>query len=660
MRFNVTLLTLATCAILGAQSVPNFIPPVTYVTDPTLSPLTPVTDWSAAADFNGDGFVDLIAADNRLFDNNLGFSILFAKPTGGYGLPVFKNLGFVVNVARSADFNRDGKADALVLGPSGFFVLLGDGAGGFAAPARVALPVLPGPGSNVAIGDFNHDGIPDIVAPGDGGFGVAMGVGDGTFRDATLYRQPTGSAFVMTADFNHDGHLDFAGPGGSIGGVTYLGNGDGTFRDPVSTIYINPNSVVGDFNNDGFPDFAMITAQARQEGSAYAITITRGWGDGTFSIYSNYVLGTPMSHLVAADFNGDGNLDLVTSALIDGQRRLTLFTGDGTSVVNRDPVSFPLPTSGVLFGADLDRNGSTDVIVSYYRQFDVFRSTRGNPPLLAQISLNPPSVVGGTVSTGTVSLGGIAPAGGVTLTLASDNPAAFFLAGPTVTIPAGISSATFQITSSPVAAATNVNISASGNFVTQSAGLGVVPGYSLSALTLTPASQYGIFTATGTVTLSGPADGSANISLISANSALATVPASVVVPPGASSADFSITLRPVTANTVVNISASLGGVTRTTPVTILKPADTVVITKAEFTVKIAQLKVEATSTSAAATITVYNTATGALLGTLSPGGGGKYSGTFTIGGNLALTAANPNVTINSSLGGTNTTAAKLK
>jgi hypothetical protein len=58
-----------------------------------------------------------------------------------------------------------------------------------------------------------------------------------------------------------------------------------------------------------------------------------------------------------------------------------------------------------------------------------------------------------------------------------------------------------------------------------------------------------------------------------------------------------------------------------------------------------QLRVEATSTNASATLTVWNAATGALIGTLSNAGGGKYTGTFTV------SPAVLSISVKSSLGG---------
>jgi hypothetical protein len=57
--------------------------------------------------------------------------------------------------------------------------------------------------------------------------------------------------------------------------------------------------------------------------------------------------------------------------------------------------------------------------------------------------------------------------------------------------------------------------------------------------------------------------------------------------------------------------------------------DTVAITRAEYRTSNAQLRVEATSTNATATLQVFVTSSGQLIGTLSNDGGGRFRGRFS-------------------------------
>jgi hypothetical protein len=494
-----------------------------------------------------------------------------------------------------------------------------------------------------------------VVFAGDLGYAVVLGTGTGTFGRATLFRETTTSFGALVGDFNNDGTDDFTGTGG-IFGHTYLGNGDGTFRGPIDAgaAAQSGNGISGDFNGDGNIDFVIPSATPRQDGSNYGFKIAVGAGDGTFSAYIGYVLSqNPIGNPIVGDFNADGLADLAIQ--VNGQ--LHVMTGDRLRWLAGDLYTSPYVNPGMLFGADLDGNGSTDLVVGNSRDFTVFRNTHGVPALLAQVTLSPAFAIGGRSTSGLVQLGGPAPAEGAVVTLTSSNPALASVPA-TVTVAAGAASATFDIATSAVDAAGAATVTAAFNGVEQAAALSVLPAYTLTGLSINPGSQYGIFTVQGTLTLSNPADTSAVVQLSSANPAVASVPASVTVPAGATSVDFTIALRAVTADTLVTITATRGDVSLNAPITVLKPADTVAITRALLTQKISELRVEATSTSATATINAYNAATGALLGTLDNAGGGKYKGAFFLF--VPANAPAPSIVLKSSLGGTTSAVAQLK
>jgi Domain of unknown function (DUF4082)/Putative Ig domain/Bacterial Ig domain len=189
---------------------------------------------------------------------------------------------------------------------------------------------------------------------------------------------------------------------------------------------------------------------------------------------------------------------------------------------------------------------------------------------LSSISVNPTGVTGGNSSTGTVTLSGLAPAGGAQVLLSSSNTGAAQVP-PSVTVFAGGTSATFTVSTSAVAAVTPVAISASYGGVTQTALLTVGPP-SLSSFAVNPTSVIGgTQSSTGTVTLSGPAPvGGAQVTL-SSNNGAASVSSSVIVPAGATSATFTVSTSVVAMVTPVAISASYGGVTQTATLTVTPP-----------------------------------------------------------------------------------------
>jgi hypothetical protein len=168
-------------------------------------------------------------------------------------------------------------------------------------------------------------------------------------------------------------------------------------------------------------------------------------------------------------------------------------------------------------------------------------------------------------------------------------------------------------------------------------------------LALSPASVIGGNSSTATVTISEPAPaGGAEVAIYSSTPTVAGVPASVVIPEGETSVSFQVVTSPVTATGGVMITATYGGAGASAMLTITPSTtvDQVGIIKVQYdSRKGGQLKVEAVSSSPTAKLSVLKTSTGALIGNLTRGKNGRYTGTFTVG-------SNPNtITIVSDQGG---------
>lgn len=89
------------------------------------------------------------------------------------------------------------------------------------------------------------------------------------------------------------------------------------------------------------------------------------------------------------------------------------------------------------------------------------------------LEINPSGVIGGLPSTGTVTMTGLSPAGGVNVNLSSDGTEATVPA--TVNVPQGSNQKQFQISTTSVAVITGRTISASANGVTKTAMILVYP-----------------------------------------------------------------------------------------------------------------------------------------------------------------------------------------
>ena len=168
------------------------------------------------------------------------------------------------------------------------------------------------------------------------------------------------------------------------------------------------------------------------------------------------------------------------------------------------------------------------------------------------VSISPSTVTGGTTTTGTVTLTAVAPSTGTVVSLFSSDPST--TVPPTLLIPAGSISATFPITTSAVVANTSVSVSASMNGHSANYGLVVAAPNLIGLGYLGPTTLVGGSSITTTVTLNGPAPATGITVALSSNSASATVPSSVYIQPGSTTATFVIQTKLVTTTTNVTIT----------------------------------------------------------------------------------------------------------
>ncbi len=273
----------------------------------------------AAADFNGDGKIDLAVANNGSSD----VTILMGNGAGGFaptaGSPVGVGAG-PFGIA-AADLNLDGKADLATAnsGSSDVTILMGNGAGGFAPAAGSPVGVGAGP-FGIAVADLNLDGKADIATANNGSDDVTILLGNGAGGFAAAAGSPvaagSGPLSITVADFNGDGKPDLATANSGSDDVTILiGNGTGGFAPSAGSpagAGSSPSAVVmADFNHDGRPDLAV----ANNVGDS--VTVLLGDGSGSFVQPPGSPFGTGSGPypLAAADFNLDGSPDLAAADL---------------------------------------------------------------------------------------------------------------------------------------------------------------------------------------------------------------------------------------------------------------------------------------------------------------------------------------------------------
>lgn len=175
---------------------------------------------------------------------------------------------------------------------------------------------------------------------------------------------------------------------------------------------------------------------------------------------------------------------------------------------------------------------------------------------LVSLTLNPVGVVGGNPSTGTVTIDGPAPAGGIAIQLETSNTS-FGTVPSAVTVPNGASSATFAVNTFPTATDNNLIVTASRNGIVRKARLTIGPDVfsKVADFTVFPRVGLGGDTRTATVelTLAAPAGG-ALVALTASNSTV-NIPANVTVPEGQFFHTFTFTTNPVSSEANCDITA---------------------------------------------------------------------------------------------------------
>lgn len=278
----------------------------------------------AAAAFDGDGFLDLLTADQTgdtvsiLLGDGAGAFSIFNSFTAGAGS---SPRGVVV-----ADFNGAGGLDAATAnsgsgtGTNGLSVLLNDGTGNLLAP--VQFDTGGGP-FGIASGLFNGDAFLDLAVACASANAVTVRFGNGagafpTFVNVTVGASPRR---ILARDLNGDGRLDFA-TADSNGNTISLAFGDGAggfapaFQLAVGS---GPNEIAaGDFNGDSLLDLAVANSASN------SVSILTGNGSGSYTPAATLGVGTNPTTIVVADFNGDGRLDLATGNLLSNNVSLLL------------------------------------------------------------------------------------------------------------------------------------------------------------------------------------------------------------------------------------------------------------------------------------------------------------------------------------------------
>jgi hypothetical protein len=244
--------------------------------------------------------------------------------TGGFDMPINYSLGSGVNAISlaTADFNNDGFPDLVVAnvgngpGTGSVIVLLNNQDGTFGAPIVSYANTNPG---FVAAGNFNRDANQDVIVTNQdaGSVSILLGNGTGSFTlSSTNCVGVTACAGVPVAiavgNFNGGNNLDVAVANYDDTSVTILlGNGNGGFNSKAYyDVGANPLSVIAaPIQGNALQEDLVI---ANSENDTISVLLNQLNGKGAFhgGLVNIYPTGESPASLAIADFNGDGLLDV--------------------------------------------------------------------------------------------------------------------------------------------------------------------------------------------------------------------------------------------------------------------------------------------------------------------------------------------------------------
>ena len=607
--------------------------------------------WAiTGGDFDSDGDTDIITAPGVgyngivLLRNKQAHERTFSPPDT-FAKTAYGNC-FRTNTIKG-DFNNDGRVDILMgsgySSPCGttrydFFENNGDRT--FADPASRYFFLGETMYGVPIVDDFSGDGIPDIANPRHSGYVVEIRHNDGTGYGGTTYNHAPGWGTlysIASSDVDRDGDRDIVvAAGGAMSTFGYyftvlFNNGisnfinSGTWEYNIPDDTFNPTGVVStDLDGDTFEDLMFIAVN-----SIYPLISN---GPGTYNIGSKHVFeGSPRAP-VTVDMTGDGLEDLVM--FVGNKVAIMNSLGDGNLSGARYLDTGNIP-AGMDFG-DLDNDGDTDLIVSFYDQavnvylndgsgglvldtagtfyppgdtnwgathaqpamadwdsdgaLDMFIYTRVSQTLttnardlyswywnekkdsrggIVDLSFSPSTVVVTFSTTGTVTLGTAAPAGGAKVYLECSTAGVTLPAF--VNVPAGQRSADFTVSTDANSEGLTAIITASYGSDRIAGSFYVEPVYPVN-VTFSPAAVLGSQTSVGTVHLNGPAKSTGLTVNISSDNSAVKVPFSLSVPAGQTTMEFDITTSPVASIAIANVTASTADGSGTGQITV-NPVD---------------------------------------------------------------------------------------
>ncbi len=324
-----------------------------------------------AADFDGDGVVDLANTDDCC---GTTVDLLVHLGNGDGTFRTQSPSSFRAGGLVAVDIDLDGIIDLASSESSnanGFSVYLGNGDGTFEFAGIFESGVF-GQLRGFDIADVNRDGLPDAAFVDQNSTLHVLLQEPASQSVIRFIRSPSvdlrlDTAAIALADVSNDGTVDLVSANETGDIVTIHGDGSGVFGlgVPPSIAFGGSIADIGtaDFNNDGMLDIA--TALSTDFTVSVALNDDNGLFQPpvTYPIDPNVGVFLTLDSIQTADFNGDGNIDILPSLGALATSDVAILFGDGNGGFTERITEIDA-FQGNVGNADFNRDGIADLILS--------------------------------------------------------------------------------------------------------------------------------------------------------------------------------------------------------------------------------------------------------------------------------------------------------